>query len=291
MSHSLKYQFTHLVWATKNLLPLITQDSQDSLLGYLTGILKGLGGTLLATSGTANHVHLLANTPTDVAMSELMRQIKSCSSKWLRETDIQHSAFGWNEGYAAFTVNPASIGNVKNYLAAEENRHQQSSYEEELMNFLKIQEIECNPKFLTNTTYTKLIYHLVWSVKNREPLLNNSLQLPLHQCIQQAVQKCGGKLYTAGNVVDHIHLLIECPTKISTASLVQNLKTCTTHLIKSHDRKYAHFNWQEGYGVFSVGKPAFEAVSNYVKNQESHHSNKSFEQEWNWLKDINNLPQ
>jgi REP element-mobilizing transposase RayT len=143
------------------------------------------------------------------------------------------------------------------------------------------------PKFLTNTTYTRLIYHLVWSVKNREPLLNAALKIPLHQCIQQDVQKNGGKLYAIGSVADHIHLLVECPSKISTASLVQNLKTTTTHLIKSQDRKLDCFCWQEGYGVFSVGKPAVEPVKDYINNQEKHHSTNTFEQEWDWLKGKN----
>jgi putative transposase len=287
MSHSLKYQFIHLLWATKNLQRLITEDSKAALLGYLTGVLKGLGGALLATSGVANHVHLLANTPTDVALSDLLRQIKSCSSKWFREKDNKLSTFGWNEGYAAFTVCPSSIIKVKKYLSTEENRHIGITYEDELTNFLKIQEIKFNPQFLTNTTYTKLIYHLVWSVKNREPILNKNLQPTLHQCIQECVQKNGGKLHAVGNVADHIHLLVECPGKISTASLMQALKTSTTYLIRSHNRKDAHFSWQEGYGVFSVGKPAFEVVSNYVKNQESHHNTNSFEEEWNCLRSMN----
>lgn len=65
---------------------------------------------------------------------------------------------------------------------------------------------------------------------------------------------------------------------------MQNLKTKTTHLIKSIDRKFTGFSWQEGYGVFSVGKPAIEMVANYVNNQEKHHGNKTSEQEWNWLR-------
>jgi putative transposase len=216
-----------------------------------------------------------------------MRQIKSCSSKWFREKDNKHTSFGWNEGYAAFTVSPSSIVKVKKYLSTEENRHIGNSYEDELVKFLKIQEIKFNSQFLTNTTYTKLIYHLVWSVKNREPILNKDIQPTLHQCVQQCVQKNGGKLHAVGNVADHIHLLVECPGKISTSSLMQSLKTSTTHLIRSHDRKHAHFSWQEGYGVFSVGKPAIEIVSNYVENQENHHNTNSFEQEWNCLRSMN----
>lgn len=289
MSHSINYQFIHLVWPTKNLYPLIAEDSKASLLDYLKGILKGLGGLLFAISGTSNHVHLLALIPTGLSVAELLQQIKASSSKWYREKECQHSIFGWNQGYSAFTVSPTSIDNVKQYLAAEEQRHNKLSFEDELLSFLKIQEIEFNPKFLTNTTYTRLIYHFVWSVKNREPILDTSLQAPLHQRIQQEVQKNGCKLYAIGNVADHIHILVECTSVISTASLVQSLKTTTTHLIKSQHRKFACFCWQEGYGVFSVGKPALEKVVNYVNNQEEHHSSSSFEQELHWLSRMNGI--
>jgi putative transposase len=289
MSHTINHQYIHLVWPTKNLLPLIAEDSVDPLLAYLAGILIKLGGQLVVSSGTTNHVHLLVNTPTDLSIADLLSQIKSCSSKWYREKYIKHSTFSWNEGYSAFTVSPSSIDKVKQYLAAEGNRHKKSSFEDELMGFLKNQEIVFNPKFLTTTTYTKLVYHLVWSVKNRENFLNTSLQGPLHHHMHQEIQKSGGKLYAIGNVVDHIHLLVEGNKKISLATLVQNLKTSATYLIRSHDRKYASFNWQEGYGVFSVGMPALESLVSYVNNQEEHHKVKTFEQEWNWLREMNNV--
>ena len=75
--------------------------------------------------------------------------------------------------------------------------------------------------------------------------------------------------------------------KISTDILVQNLKTCTTHLIKSQGKNFNDFSWQNGYGVFSVGKSHLEIVSNYVNNQKEHHRVNSFEEEWNWFKKMN----
>jgi REP element-mobilizing transposase RayT len=286
MSHTLNYQFVHLLWPTKDLFPLIVEDSKSSLLSYLAGIMKRLGGLPLASSGTSNHVHLLAKIPTNLSISELLRQLKACSSKWYRHKNNQHFEFGWSEGYSAFTISPASIDKVKKYLACEQERHKKRAFQDELVSFLKLQEIEFNSQFLINTTYTRLIYHLVWSVKKREPLLDISFQVPLHQSIKQEIRRSGAKLYEIGSVVDHIHLLVEVTSTISVSNLMQNLKTTTTHLIKSKNEKLANFCWQEGYGVFSVGKPALEVVSNYVRNQEAHHSQKTFEQELNWLAEV-----
>lgn len=286
MAHTINQQYIHFIWATKNLDPLIIENNQNLMLSYFSGILKKLGGQILTSSASSNHVHLLTLIPTNLSVADLSGHMKSCSSKWYRENDTTNLSFGWNEGYSAFTVSPTSVDNVQKYFNSEAQRHKSQSYEAELQSFLCLHDIEFNPKFLTKTTYTKLIYHLVWSVKNRDPVLHNSDRETLHHCIREGVQNNGCKLYGIGNVADHIHLLIECSSKITTANLVQSLKTMSTHTIKSQHEKYSNFCWQEGYGVFSVGKPALETVSNYVNNQEEHHSVKSFDQEWNWLKTL-----
>ena len=242
--------------------------------------MRAFGGHTLASSCTPNHVHLLARISTDYSLSDLLRQIKASSSKWYREKGGRYSDFRWNDGYSAFTVSPTSLECVKQYLANDSIRHTKQSFEEELMTFLKMQGMEFTPKFLTTTTYTRLIYHVVWSVKNRESIIEKSLQAVLYPHIEQKMVTNGGKLYAVGGISDHIHILVECPKTISTASLVQNLKATSTYLIRSHDRRLANFSWQEGYGVFSVGKSGFEAVSNYVNNQEEHHRVRTFGEEW-----------
>lgn len=284
MSHSINYQFLHLMFPTKNLLPLIFQETQNALLAYISGIVTGLGGRLLASSSSSNHIHLLVNSPLELSIVELLCQIKSRSSKWYRTKGNNHLEFSWNEGYSAFTVSPDSVENVIKYLANEKIRHSNLSYEEELLSFLKFQEIEYNPKFITNTTHTKMFLHLVWSVKNREPMIVDELKVPLQQHIQQEVQKNGAKLCAIGNVADHIHLLVETSGKVATSQMMQQIKTSTTHLIKSKNKRLSDFSWQEGYGAFSVGKPAFKIVANYVNNQEHHHKMKSFEVEWDLLR-------
>lgn len=114
------------------------------------------------------------------------------------------------------------------------------------------------------------------------------MKIPLHKRIHEEAEKNGCKIYAVENVSDHIHMALECPSKISISNLVQNLKTTSTHLIKSFD-KQRNFNWQEGYGVFSVGKPALEKVIDYVLNQEKHHNVQSFQDEWKTLKGMINM--
>jgi REP-associated tyrosine transposase len=125
-----------------------------------------------------------------------------------------------------------------------------------------------------------LVYHLVWSVKDREPLLEKAFQQSLHEKIRHTIQEKGGKLHAIGNVYDHIHLLVECPSKVATADLVNCIKTTSAHFIKAQNPKLRNFGWQEGYGVFSVGYPGFVPAKIYVNNQEDHHKVQSFEEEW-----------
>lgn len=280
MGHTCYQQFIHILCATKKLEPTIFEEFKETLYAYMSAIVKGLGGQCIAISGTPNHVHLLLNAPPNYSISELVGQIKACSSKWYRKQDTRSAIFGWTDGYLAFSVSPSSIDNVKQYFSQEERHHTEFSVQEEIVNFLKFHDIISDPKYLINTTYTRLIYHLVWSVKYRELLLGKSIQENLHQNIQNSLYEKKAKLHAIGNVADHIHLLIESPSKIATADLVVGLKVATTNMLRSMTPKLQSFSWQEGYGVFSVGKPAYESAVNYVKNQENHHRYVSFDHEW-----------
>jgi REP element-mobilizing transposase RayT len=284
MGHTHCTQFIHIVFVTKDLECLIHEDSKNFLYAYIAGIVTNLKGQFLARSAQANHIHLLLSLPTDCPISDFLCKLKSCTSKWYRSQNKKTSNFSWAEGYLAFTVSPKSIDRVKKYFTQEGQRHLKDKDKESLINelvsFLVMHDIAFNPQYLTGTTYTRLIYHLVWSVKNRVPSLDKSIQRILHDKIRSEAEMKGAKLYAIGNIADHLHLLVECPSKLATADLVLKLKTATTHLINSHQPQKNHFHWQEGFGVFSVGRPALEVVTDYVNNQESHHSTCSFEEEW-----------
>jgi len=145
------------------------------------------------------------------------------------------------------------------------------SVEDELIEFLNFHKLSFKPQFLTSSTYSYLLYHIVWSVKNREDLIPKSIQGDLHKKIQDELETIRCTLHAIGNVEDHIHLLVQATTTISTADLVQKLKTTTAKFINTQTPNHHAFSWQKGYAVFSVGKPALKAVLAYVNNQEAHH--------------------
>lgn len=280
MSHTINQQYIHFLWPTKNLTTVLSKNLETGLMSYIGGIVKHKKGSLIAGVTSSNHLHLLIHAPLDVSLSEMASRIKTQSTKWYRQTDPNSSTFCWETAYSAFSVSPSSIPNVRQYFLDETQRHSKTKYEDELMGFLKMQEVEYQDQYLTTSSHTRLIYHIVWGVKNRVQSLQASIQQPLHQCLKVESLKCGGQVYAIGNVEDHVHVLLDIPAKVSVSTVVQNLKTASTHLINSLRPGGPQFFWQEGFGAFSVGKPSLQTVKDYVNNQEEHHKVHTFELEW-----------
>lgn len=129
-------------------------------------------------------------------------------------------------------------------------------------------------------TYSKIILHLVWSTKLRQPFINQEIKEPLYRYMNGVVNQKKCKLYMINGMPDHVHLLISVPLTISIPALIQQLKVCSTRWIRKEYPYLAHFSWQEGMGVFSVGYANLLQVKSYIANQEQHHRHITFEEEY-----------
>jgi REP element-mobilizing transposase RayT len=99
----------------------------------MSGIISNNGGQAIAINGTANHAHLLVLLPPTVAMAEVLRALKANTSKWVHENWREQSKFGWQSGYAAFSVSKSGVKDVVRYIDNQEEHHRKFSYEEELL--------------------------------------------------------------------------------------------------------------------------------------------------------------
>jgi len=89
-----------------------------------------------------------------------------------------------------------------------------------------------------------------------------------------------------GGYLDHVHILVLMSQKIPLMTLVQKIKANSSKWIKSKGEQFNEFYWQDGYGAFSVNPKQVDRVISYIKNQEDHHTQKSFKEEYkNFLKD------
>jgi REP element-mobilizing transposase RayT len=122
-----------------------------------------------------------------------------------------------------------------------------------------------------------MLVHIVFSTKDRRPLLNESLRLPLHAYLATVVRDKDCDCFRVGGVADHVHLAVRLhPTK-SVAKLLEELKTSSSKWMKAQGVE--GFAWQRGYGAFSVGPSDAGALIQYIEGQEAHHRKRDFQEE------------
>ena len=104
---------------------------------YVGGVVRDLKCSLLKIGGAADHFHLLTTMHQSLALADFVKEIKVASSKWIHETFEKQKDFGWQDGYAAFTVSKSIVGDVEKYIASQEEHHRRKTFQEELLALLE----------------------------------------------------------------------------------------------------------------------------------------------------------
>jgi len=129
------------------------------------------------------------------------------------------------------------------------------------------------------STFTQIYYHIVFSTKNREPVLLADKRENLFRYAWGILKNKDCHLYRIGGVEDHVHILTGLHPTIALADLVKDIKIATSTWIKD-ERVFPSFtHWQDGYGAFTVSHNDKDAVIEYIKGQEEHHKKVSFKDE------------
>jgi putative transposase len=136
----------HLVFSTKNRLPLIKVDWQDRLHKYLGGVVNGLNGIAEAIGGVSDHVHLLVGLKATHSLSDFMQELKKSSSVWAH-TELGFKDFAWQEGYSAFTVSASVRDKVTHYITNQAEHHRVKSFKEELIELLAKAQVQYDSKY------------------------------------------------------------------------------------------------------------------------------------------------
>jgi putative transposase len=138
----------HVVFGTKLRRPLIRPEIRDHLYAYIGGIIRDEKGHLIEVGGMPDHIHILASFSPTVAVSVMLRQIKTGSSKWLNERPDVIDRFEWQRGYGAFTVSQSGIGRVRRYIQGQEEHHQKRSFSDEFVRLLQRHQIPFEERYL-----------------------------------------------------------------------------------------------------------------------------------------------
>lgn len=133
----------HIVFSTKNRLPMIEDSFRENLYSYMGGVLRANGGTLLVAGGMPDHVHLLAVWGTSISVAKMLQLIKGGSSKWLSDRGIR--GFGWQAGYGAFSVSASRLAAVRAYILNQEEHHRRWSFQEEFLELLRRHGVPYDP--------------------------------------------------------------------------------------------------------------------------------------------------
>ncbi len=126
----------------------------------------------------------------------------------------------------------------------------------------------------------QLHIHLIFSTKNREPVLHDAVRDALHRYMATVLQNLRCPPVLINSVSDHVHILFELARTVAVSDSVEDVKKTSSKWIKTQGAEFARFAWQAGYGAFAVSASNVEAVREYIAGQQQHHRKKSFQEEY-----------
>jgi putative transposase len=127
---------------------------------------------------------------------------------------------------------------------------------------------------------TRNYIHLIFSTKNREPILGDDVRQDLHSYMAVVLQNLESPCVLINSVTDHVHVLFDLSRKIAMSDAVEDVKKASSKWIKTQGAAYSHFSWQGGYGGFGVCESIVGNVRRYIEEQEEHHRKVSFKDEF-----------
>jgi putative transposase len=148
MPQSLACNYVHITFATKFREHLINDSIKNELFDYIGGVCKHLGCNPIRVGGYKDHIHILCLLSKNIALSILMEEIKRSSSKWIKTKGIRYEYFYWQGGYGAFSVNPAQVDIVSDYIKNQEAHHGKVSFQDEYRAYLKKYKIEYDERYV-----------------------------------------------------------------------------------------------------------------------------------------------
>jgi REP element-mobilizing transposase RayT len=129
-------------------------------------------------------------------------------------------------------------------------------------------------------TYTSLHYHIVFSTKNRHPWIHADIEQRVWEYVGGIARQNDMKAIQIGGIEDHLHVVLAVPPTMAVSKAVQLLKGGSSKWIHETLPALTDFEWQQGYGAFTVSKSQLPAVIQYAANQRDHHRQRSFQDEY-----------
>ena len=142
--------YIQTVFSPQNSECLIHNNWENELFKYITGIVQNNGHKMLSINGMPDHIHLFFGMKPNQSLSDLIRDVKSNSSKWINEKRFVKGKFIWQEGFGAFSYGHSQLDDVINYVIKQKEHHKKQSFKDEYILFLKRFDIEFKDEYVFN---------------------------------------------------------------------------------------------------------------------------------------------
>jgi putative transposase len=147
VSQSLVQIYLHIVFSTKHRTPwLVDRDLRHHAHAYLAGVCNNHDSPSIRIGGVEDHVHILCRLGKTLSPSELVRELKRVSSKWLKDQTDDLATFFWQNGYGAFSISPGHVQALTDYIANQEEHHKSETFQVEFLRLLALYDIPHDPE-------------------------------------------------------------------------------------------------------------------------------------------------
>jgi REP element-mobilizing transposase RayT len=151
MANTYTQIYVHTVFAVEGRQSLIRPEHSDELQKYITGIVSAQKHKLIAINNMPDHIHLLIGLRPDAALSDLVRDIKANSSRFIKEKRWMKGRFSWQEGFGAFSYSRSQLGSVIRYIENQQKHHATKSFRDEYTGLLEKFGIEYDHRYIFKT--------------------------------------------------------------------------------------------------------------------------------------------
>jgi len=148
MSQSLSSVLVHLVFSTKNREPFITAAVETELHPYMATIFRELKSPSLAIDGTTDHIHILFSLGRVVTIADIVEEVKTSTSKWIKTKGREFRTLHWQRGYGVFSIGQSNVALLRRYIRGQKEHHRRICFQDEYRKFLKAYGIDYDERYV-----------------------------------------------------------------------------------------------------------------------------------------------
>jgi putative transposase len=148
MANTFTQMYAQIVFCPRGRAHLIHPSFEDRLYKYITGIIQDRGQKLIAINGMPDHIHIFIGFKPDIEISDLVGDIKTGSSKFIKTNRFLSRDFNWQRGFGCFTYAHSQIDAVAKYVMNQKEHHRKKTFRAEYLQFLKKFEVEYDEQYL-----------------------------------------------------------------------------------------------------------------------------------------------